>query len=87
MFAGLDIKNDATNPYDPGSRLHGTSLGARTTVNLWFEPTPATMLAADASLSSIATSYSARLAYGWRLTIGSILARRHRPSPASATAS
>ena len=25
------------------------------------------MLAADASLTSIATSYSARLAYGWRL--------------------
>ena len=36
-------------------------------VNLWFEPTPATMIAADASLSSIATSYSARVAYGWRL--------------------
>ena len=66
VFAGLDIKNATTNPYDPGSRLHGTSPGARATVNLWFEPTPATMLAADASLSSIATSYSARLAYGWR---------------------
>lgn len=67
VFAGLDIKNDVTSPYDPGSRLHGMSLGARAAVNLWFEPTPATMLAADASLSSIATSYSARLAYGWRL--------------------
>ncbi len=41
VFAGLDIKNDTTNPYDPGSRLHGTSPGARATVNLWFEPTPA----------------------------------------------
>ncbi len=67
VFAGLDIENNITSPYDPGNRLHGTSLGARTTVNLWFEPTPATMLAADASLSSIATSYSARAAYGWRL--------------------
>ena len=39
----------------------------RTTVNLWFEPTPATMLAADASLTSIAAGYSVRAAYGWRL--------------------
>ncbi len=67
VFAGLDIKNDITSPYDPSNRLHGTSVGARAAVNLWFEPTPATMIAADASLSSIATSYSARVAYGWRL--------------------
>ena len=67
VFVGLDIKNDFTSPSDPSNRLHGTSVGIRTAVNLWFEPTPATMLAADASLSSIATSYSARVAYGWRL--------------------
>ncbi len=67
VFAGLDIKQDTTSPYDPSNRLHGTSVGVRGAVNLWFEPTPATMLAADASLSSIATGYSARLAYGWRL--------------------
>jgi hypothetical protein len=46
--------------------LHGTSVGARAAVNQWFESTPATMIAADASLSSIITSYSARAAYGWR---------------------
>ena len=67
VLAGPDIKNDATSPYDPANRLHGTSVGARTAVDLWFEPTPATMIAADASLSSIATSYSARAALGWRL--------------------
>ena len=67
VFAGLDIKNDFSSPYDPSNRLHGTSVGIRTAVNLWFEPTPSNMLAADASLSSIATSYSARIAYGWRL--------------------
>jgi hypothetical protein len=67
VFAGLDIKNDVTSPSDPSNRLHGTSVGARAVVNLWFEPTPTTMVAADASLSSIATGYSARAAYGWRL--------------------
>jgi hypothetical protein len=67
VFAGLDIKNDVTSPHDPDAQLHGTSLGARAAVNLWFEPTPATMFAADASLSSITTSYLARVAFGWRL--------------------
>jgi len=47
--------------------LHGTSVGIRGTVNLWFEPTPSTMFATDASLTSIATGYSLRAAYGWRL--------------------
>ena len=63
VFAGLDVKNDVTSPDDPSNRLRGTSVGIRGAVNLWFEPTPATMVAADASLSSIATSYSARAAY------------------------
>jgi hypothetical protein len=67
VFAGLDIKNDTTNPYDPGSRVHGTSPGARAAIDLWFEPTPASMFAAHASLTSIETGYSVRLAYGWRL--------------------
>jgi hypothetical protein len=67
VFAGLDIKDDATSPYDPANRLHGLSVGARAAADLWFEPTPSTMIAADASLSSIATSYSVRAAVGWRL--------------------
>lgn len=67
VFAGLDIKNDITAPDDPSNRLHGTSAGARVTANLWYEPTPATMLAADASLTTIATGYGARVAYGWKL--------------------
>jgi hypothetical protein len=67
VFAGLDIKNDLTTPYDPSNRLNGTSIGVRGAFSLWFEPTPATMLAADASLTSIATGYSARVAYGWKL--------------------
>jgi hypothetical protein len=67
VFAGLDVKNDATSPYDPSNHLHGTSVGVRTAADLWFEPTPSTMIAADAALSSIVHSYSARAAFGWRL--------------------
>jgi hypothetical protein len=67
VYAGIDIKNDTTSPTDPGNRLHGISVGARAAVDLWYEPTPTTMLAANASLTSIDADYSARLAVGWRL--------------------
>jgi Cellulose biosynthesis protein BcsS len=67
VFAGLDVKNDVTSPDDPSNRLHGTSAGIRGAVDVWFEPALSTMVAADASLSSIATSYSVRAAVGWRV--------------------
>jgi Cellulose biosynthesis protein BcsS len=47
--------------------MRGTSVGLRIAIDLWHEPTPQTMIAADISLSSIATSSSARAAYGWRV--------------------
>ena len=34
---------------------------------LWYEPTPNTMLVADASVSTIGASYNARAALGWRV--------------------
>jgi cellulose biosynthesis protein BcsS len=49
------------------NRLRGTSIGLRIAAEFWHEPTPETMLAADASLSSIATGNSARAACGWRI--------------------
>jgi hypothetical protein len=67
VFAGLDVKRGATWPDDPFNRLRGTHVGLRTSADVWYEPTPSTMLAADASLTSIAAGYSARIAYGWRL--------------------
>lgn len=54
------------SPDDPSNRLRGNSIGIRTAVDLWYEPTATTMLAADASVSSILTNNSARLAFGWR---------------------
>jgi Cellulose biosynthesis protein BcsS len=66
LYAGLDLQEDITWPFDLSNRLHGFSIGARGAAEFWFEPTPNTMLAADGFLSSIATAYSARIAYGWR---------------------
>jgi len=66
IFAGLDVENHRLLPDDPTSGLRGHEAGVRGAFDLWYEPTPATMIAADGSLSSIAGSYSARAAFGWR---------------------
>ena len=67
VFFGLDVERHKLWPDDPGNRLQGTDLGMRFAAEFWTEPTPKTMIAASMSLSSIATSNSARLAYGWRV--------------------
>jgi hypothetical protein len=67
VFAGLDLQRHRTSPYDPGSDLNGSHAGIRGTIEIWHEPTPATMAAADATVSSIGPSYAARAAFGWRM--------------------
>lgn len=67
VFFGLDIQRHRLWPDDPGNRLRGGDIGVRFAAELWAEPTPATMIAADISLSSIATNNAARLAFGWRV--------------------
>jgi hypothetical protein len=66
-FFGADLQKHYLRPDDPSNRLRGTTFGLRVEGNLWYEPTPATMVAVDVSLSSIVTSNSARAAYGWRV--------------------
>jgi hypothetical protein len=65
-FAGLDVQHHRLRPDDPGSKLRGTQAGFRVAVELWSEPTPTTMLAADASVTTVGPSYSARGAFGWK---------------------
>jgi Cellulose biosynthesis protein BcsS len=67
VFLGPEIQRNHLNPDDPGNRLRGTEVGVQFAVEAWNEPTPTTMFAADASLSSIASDYTGRLAYGWRV--------------------
>lgn len=67
FFMGPDIQKHRLWPDDPDNKLRGSSLGLRIAAEIWYEPTLATMVAADVSLSSIATSNSARAAYGWRV--------------------
>jgi hypothetical protein len=67
FFFGLDLEQHWLSPDDPGNRLRGTAFGLRVATELWYEPTPETMIAGDLSLSTIATSDSARLAFGWHV--------------------
>jgi hypothetical protein len=65
-FAGLDVETHRLWPDDPNNNLRGTSLGLALAMELWHEPTTNTMIAADASLTTIGPNYAARIATGWR---------------------
>jgi hypothetical protein len=67
FFFGLDWEQHRLSPDDPFNQLQGRNWGLRIAVDLWYEPTPTTMAAMDATVSSIATSHSARAAFGWRM--------------------
>ncbi len=67
VFMGPEIQNHYLRPDDSANRLRGYSYGLRVAAEAWYEPTTEMMVAADVSLSSIATSNSARIAYGWQV--------------------
>jgi hypothetical protein len=65
-FVGAELRRNRLSPDDPGNPLRGNKVGVRFSAELWYEPTPTTMLAADASVSTIVTDFTARAAFGWR---------------------
>jgi Cellulose biosynthesis protein BcsS len=67
VFMGPEIQSHYLWPDDPANRLRGYSYGLRVAAEVWYEPSTEMMIAGDVSLSSIATSNSARAAYGWRV--------------------
>jgi hypothetical protein len=66
VFAGFDIQDHRLSPDDPSSGLRGQDYGVRAAFDLWYEPTPLTMVAIDGSVSSIDHQYSVRGAVGMR---------------------
>jgi Cellulose biosynthesis protein BcsS len=66
LFAGLDLEGHRLWPDDPSNDLRGTSVGLALAAELWNEPTANTMLAADASFSTVGSNYAGRIAFGWR---------------------
>lgn len=67
FFFGPEWQHHTLSPGDPANRLASTSFGLRMTGELWYEPTRDSLIVGDVSLSSIATSHAARIAYGWRV--------------------
>jgi hypothetical protein len=67
VFFGPEFQNNWLWPDDPGNRLRGRAVGLRFAIDLWMEPSPATMISGYASLSTIGANYAARAAYGWKL--------------------
>ena len=67
IFAGPEFQSHRLSPDDPSAGLRGQYFGARAAFELWYEPTVTTMIAADASISTIGVSYTARLATGLKL--------------------
>lgn len=67
LFFGPEWQWHWLSPDDPGNSLRGQTFGLRMAGEVWCEPTPITLIAGDASLSSIATSHSAHLALGLRV--------------------
>jgi hypothetical protein len=67
VFFGPEYQHHHLWPDDPGNSLRGGHFGLRVAVDLWHEPTATTMMAGDGSLSTIGTSNSARVAFGWKL--------------------
>ena len=66
VFAGPVVQNYRLTPYDPGSRLRGFYAGAQFATDVWYQPNPATMIALDGSIASIALVGAARAAIGRR---------------------
>ncbi|WP_210209543.1 cellulose biosynthesis protein BcsS [Undibacter mobilis] len=68
FFFGPEWQTHWLWPDDPDNKLRGRNFGMRFAAELWSEPTPDTLIAGDVSLGTLATSHTARLAFGWRIS-------------------
>jgi len=67
VFAGVDIRDVRLSPDDPGARLKGTQVGLHTGVEIWYQPTPDTMTALNANVSTAGRQFFVQALAGWRL--------------------
>lgn len=67
MLAGPDLEHRASTPDIRDKRWRGSHGGVRVALEGWAEPTPETMLACSFYATTVARSYGARLAAGWRM--------------------
>jgi hypothetical protein len=87
VFAGLDYQDHRLTPDDPSAGLRGEYFGLRTAVEVWYEPIPDMMLAADASVSTVGPSYLRASPPAGACSSTFILDRRCKPLPPTTTIS
>src|SRR3569623_3636574 len=68
FFFGPEWQTHWLRPDDIDNRLRGRNFGLRFAGELWWETTPDTLITGVVALSTLATSHSARIASGWRIT-------------------
>jgi hypothetical protein len=64
FYLGPVVQDYKLSPYDPKSLLSGFYTGAQLSVDAWYQPVQAMMIALDGSVASIALIGSARAATG-----------------------
>ncbi|MDR6303679.1 hypothetical protein GGQ85_001373 [Nitrobacter vulgaris] len=67
VFAGPTLEIRGVKPDVQTGKLSGSRFGGQLASELWWEPTPAMMVAASGAITTIYSVYSARAAAGWRL--------------------
>ena len=66
VYAGPIVQDYWLSPYDPGSLLHGFYSGAQLAADVWYQPTPTSMVAINGTIASIAAIGTLRAAVGWQ---------------------
>ncbi len=66
-FAGPDLEYRRFKPDLAAQPLRGLHAGGRALAEIWWQPTAETMLAGSASISSVASAWSGRIAGGVRV--------------------
>ena len=68
VYAGPIVQDYRLSPYDPGSLLHGFYSGAQLAADVWYQPTPTSMVALNGTIASIAAIGTMRAAVGWQFS-------------------
>jgi len=67
VFAGPLVQDYRLVPFDPSARLHGFYVGGQFASDVWYQPTPATLVMVNGQIASIGPTGSLRTAFGVRV--------------------
>jgi outer membrane immunogenic protein len=70
LLAGANAEHHTVSPRDPLNSVQGTEAGLKLRTDIWVQPAPQTMAAAEAEYSTAFQTYSAKLKLGYDVTAG-----------------